>query len=112
MRILALAALFLIAFYFLKIDMDVGTISLAAFYSDETDDCSANEEVKQLSFITVQTIPGDTVHSLFALYPVEGKSFLERLGDFYKLNPHLQNQDFAYSETVQLPIYQSLGGCK
>ncbi|MFC4411110.1 hypothetical protein ACFOZY_11840 [Chungangia koreensis] len=112
MRILSLAAIILICFYFLKIDMAEGTIPLAAFYSKEVEACSKNEESVEMTSIAVQTLPGDTIYTLFALYPAEGKSFIERLSDFYKLNPHLQNQDFAYGETLQLPIYQSLGSCQ
>lgn len=111
MRILSLAATILILFYFLKIDLADGTIPLAAFYSDQVEACEGIEKSVQLTSIAVQTLPGDTVHSLFALYPAEEKTFIERLSDFYKLNPHLQKQQFAYGETLQLPIYQSLGSC-
>lgn len=112
MRILSLAALILIGFYFLKIDMAEGTIPLAAFYSEEAEACAKNEKTVELASIAVQTLPGDTVYSLFALYPAEGKTFIERLSDFYKLNPHLQNQNFVAGETLQLPIYQSSNSCQ
>lgn len=112
MRIMGLAALLLMIFYFVKIDLNTGTIPLASFQLEEAKACTQEEGKIQLDSIPVQTLPGDTIYSLFALYPSDGKSFIERLSDFYKLNPHLQKQDFAYGETVQLPIYQSLGTCK
>lgn len=113
MRILAVAAALIAVFYFLKYDFNYGTISLAAFYNTESEACIEQEVVVKMNYISIQTVANDTIYSLFSLYPDDKKSFIERLSDFYKLNPHLINQPFAGSETVKIPIYEyEYGRCK
>lgn len=103
MRIIGLAVLILVFSYIIKIDLLDGTISLAAFAHTETP-C-----IKQDKYETfpVQIVEGDTVLSLFGVYPSEvWVSFPERLEAFYQENPHLRNQLFQTGEFVKVPIYK------
>lgn len=103
MRIVGLAILILLLSYILKVDLLDGTISLAAFTQSETE-CLQEEEY---IVFPVQTLEGDTVLSLFSVYPSEvWVSFPERLEAFYKENPHLQNQTLSAGEIVDVPIYK------
>ncbi|KZE40108.1 hypothetical protein AV656_02205 [Bhargavaea cecembensis] len=101
MRIFLTAIVILIISYFIRTDLQEGTIPKAAFYSEETgSDC---RETAEPDVIPVTVVEGDTVRSLFALYPDE-MDLLTRLSEFYKLNPHLKNQQPATGETVFLPL--------
>ena len=103
MRIIGLAVFILIISYIIKIDLLDGTISLAAFSKTEPE---CVEQTKYEIF-PVQTVEGDTVLSLFGVYPSEvWISFPERLESFYKENPHLRNQLFQSGEIVNVPIYK------
>ncbi|MBK3493278.1 hypothetical protein JFL43_00030 [Viridibacillus sp. YIM B01967] len=87
----------------LKVDLLEGTIPLAAFYKEPIEETCV--EVPDIQTIVVRTIPGDTLQSLFAVYPSEEKmTFAERLELFYELNPHLLKQSFKPGETIQLPF--------
>lgn len=105
MRILLLALLLFVTFHFIRIDLVEGTIPLASFKS-EKQSC-----VEQSAFTTipVTTVEGDTIESLFALYPDPAISFIERLSSFYSLNPHLQNQTLVGGEKIKLPLSQPDG---
>ena len=103
MRIIGLAILILLLSYILKVDLLDGTISLAAFTQSEPE-CIQEEEY---DVFPVQTLEGDTVLSLFSVYPSEiWISFPERLEAFYIENPHLRNQTIRASEIVDIPIYK------
>ena len=103
MRIIGLAILILLLSYILKVDLLDGTISLAAFTHSEPE---CLQEEKYIVF-PVQTLEGDTVLSLFSVYPSEvWVSFPERLEAFYKENPHLRNQTLRAGEIVDVPIYK------
>ncbi|MCZ8536040.1 hypothetical protein M9R32_02390 [Paenisporosarcina quisquiliarum] len=103
MRIIGLAILILLLSYVLKVDLLDGTISLAAFSQSEAE-CIQEEEY---DVFPVQTLEGDTVLSLFSVYPSEiWISFPERLEAFYKENPHLRNQTLRAGEIVDVPIYK------
>ena len=99
MRILLLAVVLFITIHFIRIDLAEGTIPLASF-ANQPEKC---EEKETLS-IPVTSIEGDTVESLFALYPDSTISFVERLTDFYLLNPHLQLQTLKGGEKIFLPL--------
>ncbi|MEK5038856.1 hypothetical protein [Sporosarcina sp. FSL K6-3457] len=102
MRILLLAALLFIAFHVIRMDLVEGTISLASFMNDsEPVSC---EKQLELTSIPVMTVDGDTIETLFALYPDPTMSFLDRLNSFYSLNPHLQNQQLVAGEKIDLPL--------
>lgn len=106
MKIFVATILILISFYIVKVDLIEGTIPLA--YSSETIEC-----IKTLDYITVEVLPGDTLHSLFSLYPsAESVTYTERLTDFYNLNPHFINQSFKVGENVLLPVYTLSEECK
>lgn len=106
MKIFLATILLLISFYIVKVDLFEGTIPLA--YYPEVEEC-----VETLDFITVEIIHGDTLYSLFSMYPTtESISYTERLNDFYTLNPHLINQTFKVGEHVLLPVYTSSAQCK
>ncbi|MEK4759486.1 hypothetical protein MHH85_04425 [Viridibacillus sp. FSL E2-0187] len=90
--------------FILKIDLLEGTIPLAAFYKEPVVEETC-VDVPDIKTITVRTIPGDNLQSLFALYPSESSmSFSERLELFYELNPHLLKQSFKPGESIQLPF--------
>jgi len=103
MRIIGLAVLILILSYIVKVDLLDGTISLAAF--SKTDPICIEETNYEV--FPVRTIAGDTVLSLFGVYPSEvWVSFPERLEAFYSENPHLRNQALQSGEIVKVPIYK------
>ena len=106
MKIFVATILLLISFYIVKVDLIEGTIPLA--YSSQPVICE-----KQLDYITVEIMNGDTLNSLFSLYPSsESITYTERLTDFYNLNPHFINQTFKIGETVLLPVYTQADECK
>ncbi|SIT82115.1 hypothetical protein [Edaphobacillus lindanitolerans] len=101
MRIVFSALLILIISWFIRTDLREGTIPMAAFYSDgEETACTENVESDS---IPVTVVAGDTVRSLFALYPDE-MDLLERLSAYYRLNPHLRKRDPAEGEVILLPL--------
>ena len=103
MRIIGLAILILILSYIVKVDLLDGTISLAAFTQSEPECLPEDEYI----VFPVQTLEGDTVLSLFSVYPSEvWVSFPERLEAFYNENPHLRNQTLRSGEFVDVPIYK------
>ncbi|MFC7364831.1 MULTISPECIES: hypothetical protein [Bhargavaea] len=106
MRIFLAAIAILIISYFIRTDLQEGTISKAAFYSEDTP--TGCTETAEPDVIPVTVVEGDTVRSLFALYPDE-MDLLTRLSEFYKLNPHLKNQQPAIGETVFLPLSPDTG---
>lgn len=106
MKIFVATILLLVSFYIIKVDLIEGTIPLA--YSSQPVTCE-----KELNYITVEVMAGDTLHSLFALYPSsETITYTERFTDFYTLNPHFINQAFKAGENVLLPTYTSSTECK
>lgn len=106
MKIFVATILLLISFYIVKVDLIEGTIPLA--YSTQPVECE-----KKLDYITVEIVAGDTLHSLFSLYPsTEPITDTERLTDFYNLNPHFINQSFKVGENVLLPVYTLSTECK
>ncbi len=100
MRILLLAVILFITFHFIRLDLAEGTIPLASFMS-EPKDC---EEQVEMTSIPIATVDGDTIETLFALYPDPKTSFMDRLTSFYTLNPHLQNQQLIGGEKIMLPL--------
>lgn len=105
MRIIGLATLILLFAYIIKIDLLDGTISLAAFSQPE----STCEKIQANAYevFPVQTLEGDTILSLFGVYPSEQwVSLTERLEAFYIENPHLRNQALQAGEIVKIPIYK------
>lgn len=100
MRFLGLALLVFIIFQILRLDFTDGTIPLAAFMDNDID-CVDEEP---LEVINVTIVEGDTIESLFALYPDSSITFIDRLSLFYTLNPHLQNQLFVAGEVVKIPL--------
>jgi len=106
MKIFLATILLLISFYIVKVDLFEGTIPLAYYPAEE-------ECIETLDYITVEIVGGDTIYSLFSMYPATTRiSFTERLNDFYSLNPHLINQSFISGEQVRLPIYTASGQCE
>ena len=108
MKIFVATILLLISFYIIKVDLIEGTIPLA--YSSHTAEVECKRE---LDYITVEIMDGDTLHSLFSLYPSdESITYTERFTDFYSLNPHFINQSFKVGEKVLLPTYTPSTECK
>lgn len=104
MRILVLAVVIFIIIHFVRIDLMSGTIPIAAFANQASQSVQCDET--ETFSIAIASVTGDTIETLFALYPDPTKSFLDRLNDFYKLNPHLQLQDIVGGEKVLLPLYR------
>jgi hypothetical protein len=99
MRTLIVAIILFLTFHIIRIDLGDGTIPLASFFGNE----QPCEEAK-LDSIHVTTIQGDTIESLFAMYPDPESTFVDRLSNFYSLNPHLRNQELVGGLSVQLPL--------
>ena len=105
MKILLLAVVLFITIHFIRLDLLEGTIPLAAF-ATEPEECKEKETFS----IAVTSIEGDTIESLFALYPDPTTGFIERLSDFYLLNPHLQLQKSIGGERILLPLSRNQAG--
>lgn len=100
MRILLLAILLFITIHFIRLDLAEGTIPLASF-AQELPECDETQNIKS---IPIMTVDGDTIETLFALYPASEVDFMERLSLFYKLNPHFQNQLIIGGQQINLPL--------
>lgn len=98
MRILLIAAALFIVIHFVRIDLAEGTIPTTSF-STTPEPC-----IEETYSIAVTSVEGDTIATLFALYPDPTTSFIDRLSEFYQLNPHLRQQDFVGGEKVYLPL--------
>ena len=99
MRTLIVAVILFLTFHIIRMDLGDGTISLASFFGNEQP-C----EETTMESIHVTTIQGDTIESLFSMYPDPESTFVERLSSFYSLNPHLRNQELIGGLSVQLPL--------
>ena len=99
MRTLLVAVILFITFHIIRMDLGDGTIPLASFFGNEP-----HCEKTTMDSIHVTTIQGDTIESLFAMYPDPESTFVERLSTFYSLNPHLRNQELIGGLSVQLPL--------
>ena len=99
MRILLFAAIIFLTIHFIRIDLVEGTIPTNLEITEPTQQC----EDETLS-IPITSIKGDTIESLFALYPDPENSFIERLDQFYTLNPHLKLQGIVSGDKILLPI--------
>ena len=100
LRILLFAATIFIVIHFIRIDFIEGTIPINAEIVEQ-DQC---KEVKETFSIPITSIEGDTIESLFALYPDPELGFIDRLEKFYALNPHLKLQAIVSGDKILLPI--------
>ncbi|MCM3743363.1 hypothetical protein M3193_04360 [Sporosarcina luteola] len=100
MRTLIVAVILFITFHIIRIDLGDGTIPLASFFGNE----QPCVEPMAVEAIHVTTIQGDTIESLFSMYPDPETTFVDRLSVFYSLNPHLRNQELIGGLSVQLPL--------
>ena len=105
MRILLLAVVLFIIIHFVHIDLSLGTIPFAAF-ANQPEQCEEQETFS----IPVTSIEGDTIESLFALYPDPSIGFIERLTEFYVLNPNLRLQNIIGGEKILLPLSRLQSG--
>lgn len=103
MRILFVAIFLFLLIHAIRIDFAEGTIPKK--YASESETACAQET----SFITVTSVHGDTIESLFALYPDSEMSFIDRLENFYALNPHLKLQKIVGGDKIQLPLSNASG---
>jgi hypothetical protein len=104
LRAFILTAIIIVIAFVVKVDLTEGSIPLAALSTKNTEN-SLCEKQREPNYITVQTIEGDTIHSLFALHPAKvPMTFPERLQLFYNLNPHLQLQALIPGENIKLPL--------
>ena len=106
MRILLLAVLLFVTFHFIRLDLS-GRHNPACFFCQRT---SNNVKNNKSTTIPVTTVEGDTIETLFALYPDPESSFIDRLSSFYSLNPHLQNQQIIGGEKIVLPLSRIANG--
>lgn len=103
MRILLIAIFLFATIHFIRIDFTEGTIPLAAFQENVPSiECTHKTE-----YIHVKTIAGDTIESLLALYPDPERPLIERLDDFYSLNPHLKQQPIHANAEILIPLSSS-----
>lgn len=98
MRIILAAIFLFLLIHAIRIDFIEGTIP-QKFAGELEQSCD-----QETSFITVTSIEGDTIESLFALHPDPGDSFIDRLEKFYSLNPHLKLQKIVGGDKIQLPF--------
>ena len=107
MRILITAVFIFIIIHFIRIDLVEGTIPMPSFNTIEEIPCE-----EETFSIAITSIEGDTLESLFALYPDSEMSIIDRLKEFYILNPHLQRQKIVGGETIKLPLSsEQLNNC-
>ena len=100
LRILLLAVAIFITIHFIRVDFIEGTIPTNAEIVEQ-DQC---KEIEETFSIPVTSIEGDTIESLFALYPDPEIGFIDRLEKFYILNPHLKLQHIVGGDKILLPI--------
>lgn len=100
LRILLLAIAIFVTIHFIRIDFLEGTIPTNAAFTHETP-CDPENETNS---IPITSIEGDTIESLFALYPDPELTFIDRLELFYQLNPHLQKQQIVKGDKINLPL--------
>ncbi|WP_042473991.1 hypothetical protein [Bacillus ndiopicus] len=100
MRYIIFTILFFIVATVVKIDLQEGTLPLASFYAEEI--CEEQIEYEWHN-VVVRVQQSDTIYSLFAASPTSAP-FPERLAEFYKANPHLQQQSLVPGELIKLPI--------
>ncbi|MEC1180016.1 hypothetical protein P9B03_16060 [Metasolibacillus meyeri] len=100
MRYIIFTILFFIIAAVIKIDLQEGTLPLASFYEEEI--CEEQIEY-EWQHIIVRVQQSDTMYSLFAASPTNAP-LPERLAEFYKANPHLQQQSLVPGELIKLPI--------
>lgn len=98
MRILLLTVIVFIVIHTIRFDFVEGTIPKTVVDSTEE---TCQEETKM---IAVTSVYGDTIESLFALYPDPEMSFIDRLTLVYSFNPHLKQQSIVANEEILLPI--------
>lgn len=93
----------LIAFV-IKVDLQEGAINYTSL--KETESC---EDTLVIDEVRVKIQDGDTIYTLFATTssPID-VSFIERLTQFYQLNPHLKNQSLLAGEYVYIPIVKEV----
>lgn len=99
-RYIYFAIIILLIAYIVKVDLDTGAIT----YTDllETKACTNTLEVEM---VRVKVQQGDSIYSLFAQTssPIE-IPFIDRLTEFYKMNPHLRNQTLQIGDFIYIPI--------
>lgn len=99
MRILLIAVIIFAMIHFIRIDLVEGTIPMPSFVDEVPQPCE-----EETYSIVVTSIDGDTVESLFSLYPDPETTFMDRLTEFYTLNPHLQRQSIVGGDKIKLPL--------
>jgi len=104
LRAFLLTAIIIVIAFVVKVDLTEGSIPLTSIQKKNTENGICAQQ-REPNYITVQTIEGDTIHSLFALHPAKvPMTFPERLQLFYNLNPHLQLQELIPGENIKLPL--------
>lgn len=101
MRIILLAVIIFLVIHSIRIDFVEGTIPQKL--TSEVEAQCENETF----FISVTSLEGDTIESLFALYPDHNLSFIDRLEQFYLLNPELKLQSIVGGDKILLPLSNS-----
>lgn len=101
MRILLLAIIIFLVIHSVRVDFVEGTIPQKA-----TPEITAQCEHETL-FISVTSLEGDTIESLFAMYPDHNLTFIDRLEQFYSLNPQLKLQAIVGGDKILLPLSNS-----
>ena len=104
MKYVITAILCILVAYIIKVDLQEGAINFTSI--KETNSC---EETFEIDEVRVKIQEGDTIYTLFATTssPIN-ISFIERLTQFYQLNPHLKNQSLLPGEYVYVPIVKQM----
>src|SRR5699024_12626338 len=102
MRLLLSACLLFIVIHIVRIDLESGTIPTVTHASGEQN-CE-----NETSELVVTSLHDDTIESVFALYPDQHMTFMERLQLFSKLNPHLQIHQVNGGLEINITINTSL----
>lgn len=98
MRIILLAVVIFLVIHSIRVDFVEGTIP-QKLASEVELGCE-----HETFFISVTSIEGDTIESLFALYPDRNVPFIDRLEQFYSLNPQLKLQKIVGGDKILLPL--------
>lgn len=88
-----------ITIHFIRVDLVEGTIPKDIETTESVQQC-----IEETFSIPITSIEGDTIESLFALYPDPETGFIDRLEQFYTLNPHLKHQGIVSGDKILLPI--------
>lgn len=100
MKRFVIICILLVLGFVIQYDLRHGALNHTNFYNHT--ECETEEIVQ---FVQTKIQAGDTIHSIFNNVSSEVEfPFIERLANFYELNPHLQKQPLVTGDFVKVPI--------